>query len=311
MAVVYIEVPHNISDIMPYIITDKDCILSEIFQTHTCFFYDTCSLRRHANLKVPIAKKVLEYFKQQDGIIIITRCILMELASYSGILHQNYIDYIKLCAEYGIDVLVMYEEDIFDILDVCFSTNAAINDYLCWAVRLMKIPVSTITTTLEAHKNLYDTVIKGKNKDRGSVFAEFFQTVRKNKESGDNLGEEILAICLYLLSRLPGERDGKFCIITEDKGAAGKIDALFHQIAKRHQGKRITLLSTPKLAQIMFREDIVKEKEELKELLSSGTEGNVVVLGTRIYDIRNRIISMECEQLAELIIEPNGIHITF
>ena len=311
MAVGYTEDPHNISDIMPYIITDKDRILSKIFQKQTCFFYDTCSFRRHANLKVPIAKKLLEYFKQRDGIIIITRCILMELASYSGILHQNYIDYIKLCTEYGIDVLIMYEEDIFDILDVCFSTNAAINNYLSWAVRLMKMPVSTITMTLETHRDLYDTVIKGKNKERGNVFTEFFQAVRKNKESGDNLGEEILAICLYLLSCLPGENDGKFCIITEDKGAAGKIDELFRKKAKSHQGKKIILFSTPKLAQIMFREDIVKEKEELEELLSSGTEGNVVVLGTCIYDIRNRVISMESGQLAELIMEPNGIHITF
>lgn len=307
----YTEVPQNIADILPYIQLDKSSIVSEIYAHRKCIFYDTCSFRRHANMKSSVTKKLLKYFQDEDGILVITRCILMELASHSGVLHQKYIDYIKLCAESGLTVLLIYEEDVVGVLEECFSTNAVINRYLCWTLRLMRLPVSTITDTLEQEEALYDAVIRGKNLERGGLFADFFTKVRKNKESGDNLGEELLAICLHLLSYLPGEEDGKFCMITDDKGAAGKIDALFQKTDKKYRGKKIILYSTPKLAQILYRENLLQEKDEIETMLKAGTEGNVVVLGTCIYDIRNRVITMPGEEMAELMMEPNGIHIVF
>jgi len=58
--------------------------------------------------------------------------------------------------------------------------------------------------------------------------------VRKNKETGDNLGEEMLAVCLQVLVKLP-EEEGKFCVITDDKGAAGKIDVSFRRVNRRYR----------------------------------------------------------------------------
>ena len=73
------------------------------------------------------------------------------------------------------------------------------------------------------------------------MYKRFFEAVRANKESGDNLGEEVLAICLHILSHIPGEDNGKFCVITDDKGAASKIDAMFKKTAKQHRGREISL----------------------------------------------------------------------
>lgn len=196
-------------------------------------------------------------------------------------------------------------------LQVCFSTNATINGYLCWAVRTIRRPVSTITETLEQDKSIHDKVIKGKNLDNGNIFKDFFEAVRGNKESGNNLGEELLAICLHILSNLPGEEDGKFCIITDDKGAASKIDILFKETARQHRGKKIVILSTPKLVQVLHRENILKDREHVKTILSTGMDGNIVVLGTLIFDIRSRDISITSEELADLIMQPNGINIIF
>ena len=249
--------------------------------------------------------------KIQNGIVVLTRCILMELASHSGVLNREYIEYIKHIAEYGIRVLVIYEEDIFDVMEVCFSTNATINSYLCWTMRMMKIPVSTIGSTLEENSSLHDVVIKGKNLDNGGIYKRFFEAVRGRKETGDNLGEELLAICLHILSYLPGEEDGKFCVITDDKGAGGKIDALFKKTAKEHKGKKIVIFSTPKLVQVLYREKIIQDREHVKNILSAGTDGNIVVLGTLIYDIRSKDISVSSDELADLIIKPNGINIIF
>ena len=40
------------------------------------------------------------------------------------------------------------------------------------------------------------------------TFIRLFSGVRKNKETGDNLGEEMLAVCLHVLVKLP-EEEGK------------------------------------------------------------------------------------------------------
>lgn len=207
--------------------------------------------------------------------------------------------------------MIIYEEDLFAVMEGVFSTNAAINGYLCWAVRTIKGPVSTITETLEQNVHLQNEVIKGRNLDNGGVYQRFFEAVRENKESGDSLGEELLAICLHILSHVPGEEDGKFCVITDDKGAAGKIDTLFKETTRQYRGKKIVIFSTPKLVQVLHRENILRDREHVKAILSTGTDGNIVVLGTLIYDIRSREISISSEELADLIMQPNGINIIF
>ncbi len=311
MAVSYTDNPHNMSEISNYVATEKEKIVAEIFGRSKCYFYDTCSFRRHANLDDTHVEYFFKYIKNQNGVVIITRCILMELASHSGMLNTEYIEYIKRINDAGITVLVIYEEDLFSIMEVCYSTNAAINDYLCWAVRTIMGPVSTITETLEKNDGINNEVIKGKNSDNSGVYKRFFEAVRANKESGDNLGEELLAICLHILSHIPGEDDGKFCVITDDKGAASKIDAMFKKTAKQHSGNDIGIFSTPKLVQVLYRENILLNGEHLKEIVGAGTNGNVVVLGMCIYDIRGKEISLSKDDLADLIMQPNGINIFF
>lgn len=311
MTVSYTDNPHNISEITSYVTTEKEKIVAEIFGNPKCYFYDTCSFRRHANLDDMHVEYFLRYIKNQNGVVVITRCILMELASHSGVLNHEYIEYIKRINDAGITILVIYEEDLFSIMEVCFSTNAAINEYLCWAVRSITGPVSTITETLEKNASINNEVIKGKNLENSGVYKRFFEAVRANKESGDNLGEEELAICLHILSHIPGEDDGKFCVITDDKGAASKIDAMFKKTAKQHRGKNIGIFSTPKLVQVLYREKILLNREHLSEILGAGTDGNIVVLGMRVYDIRGKEISLSKDELVDLIMQPNGISIFF
>lgn len=311
MGVSYTDNPHNISRIASYVVLEKERIVAEIIGNPKCYFYDTCSFRRHANLNNTLAEYLLKYIKSQNAVIVISRSILMELASHSGMLNQEYIEYFKRIHAYGIKILILYEEDLFSIMEICFSTNAAINEYLCWAVRSIKGPVSTITKTLEENPDIKNEVIKGKNLDNSKVYKRFFERVRANKDSGDNLGEELLAICLHILSHIPGEDDGKLCVITDNKGAASKIDAMFKRTEKQHCGKDIGIFSTPKLTQVLYRENILSNIEHLRGILETGTDGNIVVLGMLIYDIRGKEISLSKNQLADLIMKPNGINIIF
>lgn len=311
MADGYVEAPHNLSEIMPYVIADRERITAEILWRRKCYFYDACSFRRHANLERGEADCLLKYIKIQNGAVAITGCVLMELASKSGRLHPCYVEYIRHMKESGVVVLFFYEEELFSVMGAAFATNAAVNAYLCWAVRMIKGPVSTITETLTRDERLCNEVIRGRNLDSQSIYRRFFAAARNGKEPGDNLGEELLAICLHILSHLPGEEDGKFCILTDDKGAAGKIDHLFQKTARQYRGKEVGIFSTPKLVQILYREGILKEKERIKAFLEAGAGENLVVLGMRAFDIRSREISIGTEELAELILQPNGIHLIF
>lgn len=74
-----------------------------------------------------------------------------------------------------------------------------------------------------AEEKLYSEVIEGKNLRQSDLYSRFFSAVRVNKEHADNLGEELIAICVHILSHMVGIKDGKLCVLTDDKGASGKI----------------------------------------------------------------------------------------
>ena len=287
----YSEVPENWGNIAPYV--NRSSLAQSIFLSKKCFFYDTCSFRYHANLKEQDAEKILEYIRQQDGIIVITRCILMELASQSHSLEECYVRYVKKIADYGIALYVIYEEELQDIMESCFASRQQVNNYLIWAIRMINSPVSTI--------------VEEKSKNTQDFYTRFFSGVRKNKETGDNLGEEMLAVCLHVLVKLP-EEEGKFCVITDDKGAAGKIDASFRRVNRRYRGKRVILFSTPKLVQALYNEGIATRAEELLPILHAGNNGTIKILGTEIYDIESREITLDCSEAARKIVDKK-IHI--
>lgn len=308
MTTVYSENPSNWSEVEPHV--NKGNFVRELFLRKTCYFYDTCSFRYHANLCDHAVKKICEFMKKHDGLVVLTRCVLMELASVSGVLRSEYIRYFKNLDFCGLYVYVIDEEDLFEVLTACFSTYVKVNSLLMWSTRMMKSPVSTITAALEEEERLASALLKGKNLEDKSLFRRFFLTVRSRKESGDHLGEELLGICLHMLSQLPGEEEGKFCLMTDDKGAAGKIDALFMRTPADHRGKRILLFSTPKLAQTLYKEKYIQKKESLLEILDTGSDGPVKVLGTQIFDLKSRIISLPREELADQMFR-HEIHITF
>ena len=245
MAYAYSEHPRNWNEIEPYV--NQGNLTQELFRRKTCYFYDTCSFRYHANMRWEVSDKIFEFIRQHDGMVVILRSILMELSSMEKTLNTEYVQYFQRMRNYGLPAYVIYEEELFDVMCCCYSTNVKVNSLLMWAVRTMKGPVSTITETLEREEKLASILLKGRNLEDRNIFKDFFSAVRKNKEAMDNLGEELLGICLHILSQLPGEEDGKFCVLIDDKGAAGKIDRLFKNTPSYYRGKRIIMYSTPKL----------------------------------------------------------------
>lgn len=312
MATAYTETPSNLSEIMPFIVTDIKVIKNLFYSADRVIFYDACSFQRHSHLANRERSILIRYYNAHATTIFITRCILMELASDRGMLAEEFIEFTKVMSENEIKVVLFDEEYIYDILSECFSVNEKINAYLLWAVRMCKSPTSTITETLKENTKLMAEVLEGKNLQQSDVYDRFFTAVRGNKEHDDNLGEELIAICVHILSHLPGVYDGKLCVMTDDKGAAAKIDSVMKKTDARNRGVKIALFSTPKLVQHMFQEQVEISEDEMVTILSQGASGKIVVMGITAYDFDvNRSISMTSRELAHKIMEQNGILIVF
>lgn len=312
MVTKYTETPGNFCDINDFVESDVSEIKNSFFHAKRVIFYDACSFQRHSGLPDNEKHILINYFRVHETLILITRCILMELASDQHRLAKNHIDLIKDLSNSGVKVVIFNEEYTYDILSECFSTKAKINEYLTWAVRTVCSPVSTIKETLQSDKKLTSEVIEGKRLKQSDMYSRFFTAVRTNKEHADNLGEELIAICVHILSHLPGISDGKLCVLTDDKGAAGKIDSVMKRTNQRNRGAKIILFSTPKLVQYMFQEKVPVSEGEMTRLISQGTYGNVVIMGTTAFDLKvDEKISMTCSELVRRIMESNGINIVF
>ena len=312
MATAYTETPSNLNEIMPFIVTDIKAIKTLFYSADRVAFYDACSFQRHSRLPDRERRILIRYYNAHATILFITRCILMELASDKGKLAEEFIEFIKVMSENGIKVILFDEEYIYNILSECFSVNEKINVYLLWAVRMCKSPVSTITETLKENAKLASEVLEGKDLKQSDLYHRFFAAVRGNKMHDDNLGEELIAICVHILSHLPGIYDGKLCVITDDKGAAAKIDSVMKRTNAQNRGVKIVLFSTPKLVQHMVQEQVEISEDEMVTILSQGASGKIVVMGITAYDFEvNGSISMTSRELAHKIMEPNGICIVF
>ena len=62
------------------------------------------------------------------------------------------------------------------------------------------------------------------------------------------------------------------------------------------------------LVQALYNEGIAAEAEELLPILHAGNNGIIKILGTEIYDIDNREITLDCAEAAWKIVEKK-IHI--
>ena len=309
MTTSYTETPSNMADIMQYLIEDKSVCVREILMSERCFFYDACSFRIHANLRHP--EPVFEFLKRKNGIIVIIRTILMELASASQSLNVEYVDYIKKMQQAGLKILVIYEEDIFNVLSQYFASNAKINKCLDIAVKVAKSATGTISRVYKSDTQLR-TDIMSANYTNSNLYQRFFNKVRKNKESGDNLGEEMIAICIHLLSNISELHDFKYIVITEDKGAIRLINKIRKNILEYLTRKTVTAVTTVALAQKIYITGLITTKNEVEEMISSvNTGGMVTIVASEEYDLEPQEKTMSYSELTIRIMTPNAIHIYY
>lgn len=304
-----------LADILNIIQPVKDCTLSESKQIlpyflgrHRLFFYDTCSFQKHACLAdfAPLCG----YIRQKNGAVVLIRCILTELAAESGSLRPEYIRYIRQLHENEIPVILLPEEFLFSVLDACFSSTVKINTFLFWAITTVHRSSSTISTALEADPPLLNKIRGRRSSDR-TLFAAFFETVQNHKSAGDNLGEELLTICVHLLSDLPHRNKFQYLILTEDKEAIRTIGRAAENICKQLGFYTFSALTTTCLAEKLHEEGFLTEKSQITEFLKNPAGSPIRFFGSEEYDLAPQEKTMSAEELSAKIVSTGAIHINY
>lgn len=304
----YTEQPLNYSEIAPYVSEDISCIATALEQQQKLFFYDACALRKHAALSRP--EPLLSFFLQSSCVVVITRGILMELASNSQTLQPGCISYIRTLHDAGISVSIIYEEDIFSLLDNCFSSSLQINTFLFLAVTTTKLATGAIEKALNATPALNQNLLVNLTADR-NLFRLFFSSIRQSKEPDDNLGEELLTVCVHLLANLPSCREYQFIILTEDKGALFLITKASNNSCKHLEQRHFSAITTPRLTQRLYSIGLLNS-EQVLTLLSSDFQGETIrILGSGPYHLTPQHMTFSPAELAQQITTPDALHIHY
>lgn len=312
MATLYSEVPENFETIKPYILTTFTEYKPYFENSNLVIFYDTCAIQHHSCLYKGYQKRICNYLKEKEGVVIITTCILMELAGDNHKLHSQVIEYFKILYENGIKIILFEESCVYRFLKEVFQSASRINEIFCYAIRVFNKPISTIRETINENPEFVE-LIKGKSSlENADLCTKFFKSVRANKQHKDNLGEQLIGICIYMLLHLVGEPTCKYTIITDDKGAASLIDRSVKSIPSDISDKRAGIFSSIKLFQCMYEENFITTQSEIEELIKAIYPSNVSVLALlEKSDLQANEYTFTAEDLAGLIFNQHNIRITF
>lgn len=277
--------PGNFEDIRNYVTTDVKVICEEIACAKKCYFYDTGAFRNHAILGG--YDYILNYIKSTSGIVVITRGVLMELCSGDGCIWREHIEYIKRMNCRGIKVLVIYEEDVFEILHTYCADVFEINRWLSWAVKLVKSKVGAVELVLGQNVDLRRMLLEKEGCKDSRIAEKLFCKVREFAYTGDNAGEEMLAICLHWLSRMRESESYKYVLLIDDKRAMGTFSKVMRNVREYCGMNTIAVCTTIKLFYLMRLNNIIYEEAEMIKMLKCvNRDGCIKVYCSEEYDLR-------------------------
>ena len=249
-------------------------------------FYDTCSIIKHSSCDEESIKSLCEYFLKEDYVPVVINSIFEELLFGRNTLEYRFTVFFQRLSKYGCDVIFLDEIIIYDVLQQIFGSIKQINSQLLWALRYLGIQQKDLN--VESRINFKTAVTN----------------ILACKQKGDNLGEEMCALCIYFLTMIPIYNEGCIAFLSEDKRAAVMVNRLI-------RNSRILFFSTPKLIQHMYKSGVIKDKSQLELVLKSGNSGNISIRGITPYDFDSfSNISGSARDIAQMIVD-DTINIIF
>ena len=302
MATKYSEIPDNFDELSPFLIQDFSEYAPIIDSAKFVVFYDTCAIQHHSSLQKKYQKAIGDYLNSNGAVVVITTCVLMELAGEEHLLHSQTIHYLKTLWQCGIKIVLFDEACVFDFLIEAYQTAARVNQIFRYALRQFCRPATTIKETVYSKREFIDLLGDGEVPSKAGLFASFIKSVRANKQHEDNLAEQLIGICVYMLLHLVAEPSYKFNVYTDDKAAASQIYQSIKTIPVDVTNNRAGIYSSAKLFQFMYKEHKLKSIDELKEVLQKLYPKNIRVLGLREKsDLETSEFKLTSEELAGMI----------
>ncbi|HOM02148.1 MAG TPA: transposase [Acetivibrio sp.] len=307
MAKKYQEVPLNFSSFEDYLIDKKEEVVDAFTKAHQYFFYDTCSILHHSNSAN--RQTIINYLKSKADIIFVTRTVLMELTANSFELHSAQIQYFKELNDSGFKIALFDEELIYDCLKEALniSTEEA-NRLLGYAIKEVcryKAKVNEIVENMDRHMS---GKLKSTNPGNRELFGAFFRYARTQKSEGDSLAEELILICIIVLTRIPM---GRYILISDDMRIRPQVISVNDYILKHHGRKEPYQLTTSSLVYKMYKDNILTDKDDMIEIMKAAFKGNVNVFYVGEYDIEQRYESFKCEDLIDRLIKEKDFKIIY
>lgn len=304
MEKIYVDAPYNFSQIETYVITDINAAVREIILAEKCYFYDTCSFRNH--MSAANVHLLYEYIKSTSGIVILPRTIIMELCSNDGMLWNEHIQYIKNMYQAGIKILVLYEEDFFEVLHTYCADVTGINKWLSYAVRSAKSKVGSVERAVGQDVWLKKMLFEAGTCKESKLAERMFSAARKCKVAGDNLGEEMIAVCVHWLSHIRESVSYKYIIFSDDKKAMTTFGRVIKNSKDFLGSDMISVVTTAKLCYLMQVKGIVSKEEQVIGLLSKSSMGdNISSCCSEEFELAPAEKTMSIEEFARKIIEGN------
>ena len=161
MATAYSEVPDNYDILKPFLLTEFSDYKTIIDNADIVVFYDTCAIQHHANLDLINQQRLIDYLTNKKTVILITKCVLMELGGDNHLIHKNVIRYFKFLIEKGVKIILFEESMVYCFLSEVYQSASKINEILRYAVREFSIPTSIIRETVRNDPKL--TALIGDN----------------------------------------------------------------------------------------------------------------------------------------------------
>lgn len=304
----YIEVPSNFADFEKYLIYEQEELVKAYFLSENYFFYDTCSILHHSNSNQ--RQFIINFLINKSATIIITRTVLMELTANSFKLHPTQIQYLKELYDNGLKVLLINEEMILDCLKEALTiTIEDANRLLGYAVKEVS-KFKTITNDIL--NNIHPAIsakLRGPDPGKVELFSDFFQFARSKKTQGDSLAEELILICIIVLTKFP--RNCKYIIISDDHRAIYQVITINRYIKQRHNVPVPFQLTTVSLLDRMYKENIIVSKDDILDILKSAFRDKVPVAYIGEYDMQQVQGTFDCEKLIDRLLTEKDFKIIY
>lgn len=300
----YMENPSNFDLINSLVKTYDANVQREIIKARRCFVIDACSFEFYK--KVHRREAFTEYIKANNACVVIFRTILMELAGDNGLLEEEQIDFIEYLFRAGVSVYVLYEEDIFALLQI-YTDNKSINQYLKHAVLCIKQPTGIINNLFSKNESLKSLIVHADRNSDASIYQQFFQNLRGEKQHEDNLGEIVCLICIHIMANMEEMNPYKYVFLTEDTTAVILAKKVIHN-SRRHRSGDTEMIGTVRATNViekMYKMSILKDAKEIEAFLDK-YPGNVRVLIKVEYEPEVKDESLSIKDFAKFICEGEG-----